>query len=194
MITEYGGKEKYASKEEQKKHEANEKAKKESEEKMNSKQQAKPTPSSNNGEAKTTVKQQASANTQAPSKKIVLGKSNVDEKDMHRTDNQPVGKVGARPSEKELKVVAKDSKKKILLAKKTEGPKNAEGRTAAQEKEYMDEMNEQIRMGKESDERFKKSPVGLLIESKKAENKGDMKKSRKLYEAAKKAGLITKSL
>lgn len=159
MISEYGGKEKYASKEEQKKHEAKETVKKEKTE-------------------------------QEPvKKKIVLGKPKIDYKDMHRTDNEPIGTVKKVPTEKDLKKVQSDTQKKIVLSKKKEEPKNEEGRTAAQEKEYMEELNEQVRMAKESDERYKKTPVGMMIEAKKAENKGNLKEARRLFEAAKKAGL-----
>ena len=105
MISEYGGKEKYASKEEQKKHEAKETVKKEK------------------------------AEQEPAKKKIVLGKPKVDYKDMHRTDNEPVGTVKKVPTEKDLKKVQSDTQKKIILSKKKEEPKNAEGRTAAQEKE-----------------------------------------------------------
>jgi hypothetical protein len=115
MISEYGGKEKYASKEEQKKHESKETAKKETTEQ------------------------------EPPKKKIVLGK-----------------------------------KKEEL---------NAEGRTAAQERGYMEEVRDQMKREKESDENFKKTPVGLMVEGKKAENKGNMKEARRLYDAAKRAGL-----
>jgi hypothetical protein len=232
MITEYGGKEKYASKKEQMKHESKETSKKEQVERElghgksktedvlrelghgtsnMDKSGSKPMPDNrfkkefedskiDGDRYYKTIKSgsnqmQGSKAPQGPvKKKIVLGKSNVDVKDMHRTDNNPVGTVKSAPTEKEIKKVQADSKRKIILAKKTEGPKNADGRTAAQEKEYMEAMDEQVRMGRESDERFKKTPTGLVIEAKKAENKGNMKEARRLYEAAKKAGLINKSL
>ena len=178
MITEYGGKEKYASKKEQMKHEDKETPKMEKSEKGSAEDKSGPKPMPDSKAPQSPVK-----------KKIVLGKANVDLKDMHRTDNNPVGTVKSVPTEKEIKKVQADSKRKIILAKKTEGPKNADGRTEAQEKEYIESLNEQIQMGKESDERFKKTPAGLMIEGKKAENKGNMKEARRLYEAARKAGL-----
>ena len=115
MISEYGGKEKYASKEEQKKHEAKETVKKE------------------------------------------------------KTEQEPV-------------------KKKIVLAKKKE-PLNAEGRTASQEKGYMEEVRAQMQREKEDKIKDDNTPVGLLRRSKEAENKGDKKEAGRLYQAAIKAGL-----
>jgi hypothetical protein len=119
MISEYGGKEKYASKAEQQKHEAKETAKKET--------------------------------TEQPTKKVVLGK-------------------------------------------KKEEPKNSEGRTAAQEKEYMDEVRAQMQREKENKEKDDNTPVGLARRAKIAENKGDKKEAGRLYDAAKRAGLVTKGM
>lgn len=115
MISEYGGKEKYASKEEQKKHESKETPKKEEQE--------------------------------APKKKIVLGK------------------------------------------KKEEV--NAEGNTAATERAYMQEVRSQMQKEKEDKEKDDNTPVGLARRAKIAENKGNMKDARRLYDAAKRAGLKT---
>jgi hypothetical protein len=119
MISEYSGKEKYASKAEQQKHESKETSKKE-------------------------------------------------------TSEQP-------------------PKKKILLGKKKEEPKSRDGYSMETERAYMSEVRDQMKRKQQDDENWKKTPVGLMVEGKKAENKGNMKEARRLYDAAKRAGLTLKS-
>jgi hypothetical protein len=87
----------------------------------------------------------------------------------------------------------KPDKKKIVLGKKKEEPRNEEGNTAKTERVYMQEVRDQMKREKEDKEKFDNTPVGLMSRGKAAENRGDKKEAGRLYEAAKRAGLNLKN-